>query len=493
MYILMNKDQKVASFTIENNGVEEKMDMIQQDTNSMPAGFDNIKEWISQRKGSKHNHYLRELMTSCGCNTAEGFIRVTHAASINDTFWIKMDKEDAQWKDISLYRNEFNETISRLAFEGVGLYGLELSTTSPELSTEGSFRKCWKREEGGIYLYKRGSTGARNAGLEPYCEAMASEVAEKLCTDAVHYDVVRFRGQIASRCKLFTNEQYGYVPIARYMKKYNEISDLIAFYKKIESEEMFRRMVVLDAITFNVDRHMGNYGVLIDNDTLRPLKMAPIFDMNLSLLPYIEETDFEHIGNVMLSYAPHIGEDFTRIGQYMLTSDIRSDLVALKGFQFKFRGDTKFPEKRVMFLEEMVNRQIEAILNKNILFTKDVFIPLIEENIKEQDISNQNKAGTDLGNTVINKRICDDYFFIEEENHIEIGFTNSKFANVEIYVNMSDASMWMELDGNEVSYEDCLMQFPDVAKWYTEVASVVDQMGNASIEKQKNINDNEER
>ena len=75
----------------------------------------------------------------CNCENTEGFIKVTHSASINDTFWIKSDRENISWNDVSLYRNEFDETISKLAFEGIGLYGVEFSSTVPELSTEGSF------------------------------------------------------------------------------------------------------------------------------------------------------------------------------------------------------------------------------------------------------------------------------------------------------------------------------------------------------------------
>ena len=93
-------------------------------------------------------------MADCGCDTAEGFIKFTHAASMNDTFWIKTETEPVTWDQVSLFRNEFNETVSKLAFEGGGLYGIGFSTTSPELTTDGTFRKCWKREEDGIYLYK---------------------------------------------------------------------------------------------------------------------------------------------------------------------------------------------------------------------------------------------------------------------------------------------------------------------------------------------------
>lgn len=42
-----------------------------------------------------------------------------------------------------------NEKIAKTAFEG-GLHGRHLSTTSPEYGTDGSFAKCWIREDGTI-------------------------------------------------------------------------------------------------------------------------------------------------------------------------------------------------------------------------------------------------------------------------------------------------------------------------------------------------------
>lgn len=65
---------------------------------------------------------------------------------------------------------------------------------------------------------------------------------------------------------------------------------------------------------------MGNYGVVFDTDTLKVIGMAPVFDENLSLLPYAEEEDFKNIG---------------------------AELINLKDFQFEILKSEKFPVKRV--------------------------------------------------------------------------------------------------------------------------------------------------
>ena len=83
-----------------------------------------------------------------------------------------------------------------------------MSTTSPELTTDGAYDTCWLNENDGIHLIKTGSEGARNTGLEPYGEILASQVFEKL-SNSVKYSLRRFGGKVVSDCKLFTSQDFG--------------------------------------------------------------------------------------------------------------------------------------------------------------------------------------------------------------------------------------------------------------------------------------------
>lgn len=73
-------------------------------------------------------------------------------------------------------------------------------------------------------------------------------------------------GKLASKCQLFSNERYGYVPVYRFGINHGSPHALLQFYTDIGSEDQFRRMIVLDALILNVDRHVGNHGVLMDNE-----------------------------------------------------------------------------------------------------------------------------------------------------------------------------------------------------------------------------------
>ena len=73
--------------------------------------------------------------------------------------------------------------------------------------------KAWRYvDHDGIYLYKGGTTGASNAGREPYCEYYASQIAETMRLNAVHYDLENWKGITASKCALFTNIDTAYIP-----------------------------------------------------------------------------------------------------------------------------------------------------------------------------------------------------------------------------------------------------------------------------------------
>ena len=55
---------------------------------------------------------------------------------------------------------------------------------------------------------------------------------------------------------------------------------------KVYGEETYADLMLFDSIIANQDRHYGNFGYLIDNNTGKYIKPAPIFDNGLSLTLY---------------------------------------------------------------------------------------------------------------------------------------------------------------------------------------------------------------
>ena len=104
---------------------------------------------------------------------------------------------------------------------------------------------------------------------------------------------------------------------------------MLEFFCEIGSELQFRKMMVIDSLIFNVDRHLNNFGVLIDNDTLAIKGMAPIYDLNLSLFGDDKKQTFEDIYSCVSSHHPSIGGDFVRLGHQMLTEELKCRILPL--------------------------------------------------------------------------------------------------------------------------------------------------------------------
>ncbi len=380
MYYLMNKDNVVLTFHPERrSGLSVDVTFVSdKQEGKLPYGFDSITAWIESRKAYKHNPYLKRVMERLKCADNEGFIRLTHAAGINDSFWIKRDDEDITWKDVSLFQNPFSEIISRLAFDEKGLYIGNGSLTSPELTCEGSFRKCFMKEQragefgSDIFLYKWG--GEKGAGIEPYCEILASEIARIITPSSVRYELCTLHGVPSSKCNIFTNENVGYASFAKlHNRRSYTYQDAVDFFERNGCEQAFRELLVVDALCFNQDRHSGNYGMVYNNDDMTIIGMSPVFDINLSMFPYIKLEEFENIGDKLYEYAPKLGSDFTRLGQLAMNDILRERLKDMKDFSFTFRGDDRFSEQRVKLVEEIVRKQAAAILSNEGLHTNDVF------------------------------------------------------------------------------------------------------------------------
>ena len=206
-YHLMNKNLLIGKFELVErygNKIATGVELYK----ITPFELGNMHKWLEHRQAAKHRQHIKELMVQCGCDTIERFIRVTHCTSVNDTLWVKREDEDITWERVSLYTNEFDEVIAKLAFEGVGIYGQEFSLTTPEFGTNGTYSKCITREyDGSLVMYKRGTDGFANSGLEPYGEYLSSELYN-IITDgrSVQYDLVKLHSKVASKCRIFTTE-----------------------------------------------------------------------------------------------------------------------------------------------------------------------------------------------------------------------------------------------------------------------------------------------
>ncbi len=358
-YELMNRNVSMLRFACERNTYDEpEFTEIEWLSELRPIGYRNLGDFLAGRQAPKHRKHIKELLERYGCDDLEGFLRVTHALSMNDTFWVKEASSELCWDSVSLYKNEFDQRVSKATFDGV-ISGTVLSFPTPEFTTDGTYAKCWVRDAEGIWLYKSGS------GLhviEPTSEFLVSQLAEKICPNAVHYDLEIYHDKLVSKCPLFTSEATGLAKASAVFRGEQTIPRLLDYCQALGSDGDFRRMCVLDAITLNPDRHYGNFGFLFDNQTMAIAGMAPIFDNNRALFPELDEDALAAPDWYIDHCRPKLGRDFIITARGLLTDEIRADLEKLKGFQFANHPRIPINETRLELLNAIVQRQIDLIL-----------------------------------------------------------------------------------------------------------------------------------
>lgn len=359
-YLLMNKDQPVLTFSTVRNAFDE-VEAIEHHWfhAARPIGFINLTAYLESRKAPKHRKHIADLLTRYGCNDLEGFLRITHALSLNDTFWVKEESSELSWSAVSLYTNEFDELVSTAAFDG-RFSSTSLSTTSPEFGTDGLFAKCWARDSGQIYLYKSGSTTFE---IEPLSEYLTSQLARHICPHSVSYDLDFYHDRLISKCGLFTSEEVGLVKTHDLIpREKRTVSNVLHVFEQMGSGDAFRRMCVLDALTLNVDRHYGNFGALVNNDTMEILEMAPVYDNNRCLLFDMDINQLKQMDWCIGTCTPRFGSDFIATARGMLTDEIHQDLKNLQDFAFMQHPQISAEQERLELLSAIVRYQIQKIL-----------------------------------------------------------------------------------------------------------------------------------
>lgn len=361
-YLLMNKDRVIAIFSIDTWQFQK--------FGLLPYGFNNIRDWLDSRSKFSCARNVKAFFSSIGVEDTSDFIYTTNCVSLNDTFWVKRTDSNLTWINVSPFRNNYSDVISTYALEGINIGNKEKNYFSPDMSTNGSFPHTWKYNKSNIIFVKAGSKytlGGGNSGREPYSEYYASKVAEYLNFNHVYYKIryhKRYDGRIdcVTDCKCFTSEKYG--SVSAYLLGLDSYEKVLAYCKNL-SEASYKTcldMLFLDCLLLNTDRHFSNIEFIVDNDTLRVKSIAPIFDNNFSLLPrFIEGFDVFDRNE----YFARDGRTFEEL--YSLVKSHKSyykELIALKSFKFEKPLKVDIDERRLNFLNWLLQKQVAYLLEK---------------------------------------------------------------------------------------------------------------------------------
>lgn len=294
LYELMHKYEKVCLLDIDEIGAVTKVEKV-FDENLLPLGGNQsataLKTWWARRAVPITQAHVNRLLEKMN-KTNQAFLTDNLGLSMTDHYWICPVGIHLEWGQINFYENDFLDGFADQMFSEQA--NPNISERVPGCSSQGDLIKKWLVQDGKRFLMK-GNTG--NFSQQSLNEVLATEIHKRQAQQPyVEYKVVPHptEDQLCCISEAFTSEKLEFIPaidVINSQKKRNEISYYEHFISICEQHglkteqvrEFLEYMILTDFIISNTDRHLNNFGILRDGDTLEFVSMAPIFDSGNSM------------------------------------------------------------------------------------------------------------------------------------------------------------------------------------------------------------------
>ena len=300
-FTIMHKDRKVAS--VREDGtctiysqrfMPYNLYLETAEANDLDTRLnnrENFYHWCASRVLTLDRKYAKEILNSIGAKQAvtdkdRAKIAISyHGLSLTDVYWIKQDHEKVFFSDLSLFRHSLSGAFADVSLNGKSLTVQNTELLAPndaagDIGTQGVAPKAWIRKDDTFYLLKNGEERDVKA------ELLASKIARCFDGESVAYEPDTFEGKAVSRSRIITSEDASLVSMeAADVYCVNHELDRDAFVLKKDAYA-YHMMNLIDYLVGNTDRHWGNWGFLVDNDTNRLEKLYPLMDFNKSFLAY---------------------------------------------------------------------------------------------------------------------------------------------------------------------------------------------------------------
>ena len=373
-YILKHFDKDLIKFTFNSTpraGTEiEIIEVYNEHKTFFPLNIklenSSLLSWIKSRTIPKNREFVYKILLELklSFDDIEGIVSVSKSLSLNDVYWIVEEDFKGSFAEYNLYDNDFNKTLSLLAYTGYGSLKEQVFISSPEFTTNGMLAKAWRKDplkRKGIYLYKSGSKGCAK---EPYSEFYAYQIAKKMELDVTAYSLGKWRGELNSICKLFSSKEYSFVPIYRLVTEVGWDA-VLEYYQELGDEfyEALVDMLIFDVIIVNTDRHFGNFGLLVDNETNEIVKPAPIFDNGLSLFYDAMDCDIEKADEFSRIKVMKNAGDFITFATTIITAREKEKVRKLINFKFERHPTYNLSAPRLRNIEWFIQGRVMVLLN----------------------------------------------------------------------------------------------------------------------------------
>ena len=305
--ILMNKNTKVLSAEYHSSlGVFTDIYDI-YDIDFAPVILKNVynkqenlkvilSNWFKGRGIPLWRDDLDLLLAKLNISAPTELLDKAFGLSLSDQYWIKPYDSRIEYKDINFFEHDFKDTeFIDATFSNNTETSTKISLISPNNTTDGRLKKTWIIDGNKRYLLKG---GYKNEVLQPFNEVLASMISKRLGFNYVSYNLEIVKDKVVSKCECFIDKNTELVSAYQILynncdkdNAYETYIDLLEKKGIKDARSSLENMFILDYIMLNEDRHLNNFGIIRNVETLDWIGTAPIFDTgeSLNIIDYSDE------------------------------------------------------------------------------------------------------------------------------------------------------------------------------------------------------------
>lgn len=296
-YMLMHKRIPVVEMTLDKatSSISSIGDIVEID--HIPLGVPvhkgkvnrgHLNEWWKSRSIPASRVGIEQLLETLDITSTKTLLDKSFGLSLSDQYWICPTNSHLKWDDINFFHHNFSEDVGNILFD-MEYDGKAINLLSPDNTSDGWLKKKWKIVDNKRILIKGGSGATQQ---EPYNEVFASEVCKRLEIPHTPYSLMVQEDYPYSICENFIHSDTELISAWNVMqteKKENHVSIYQHYLDCCERLEIpnvegfMDKMIVLDYLIANEDRHQNNFGVIRNAETLEFIGSSPIFDSGTSL------------------------------------------------------------------------------------------------------------------------------------------------------------------------------------------------------------------
>lgn len=241
--------------------------------------INNAEMWLESRAIDSHRANSRLLKKALRLAEKDDVSTVVHVngATITDNYWVRPVGSELTYADVKFDNDYFSNLALKGTYDSFNRAANSKHSRTPELTNVGSFEKCWKLRDDRWWMYKKANHN------ELFSELFVFELGKSLGMNMAHYE----RGQGVIKSLDFTDSaSVNFEPASTFMSDNEDYEDVVSELQKIcpEAIEDYIKMIFLDTIVANPDRHTNNFGLLRDVKSGNFIGFAPNFDNNMALI-----------------------------------------------------------------------------------------------------------------------------------------------------------------------------------------------------------------